>query len=250
MFEVLLASAVPHVVRPGRLCGSLLMHAIVITLLVGAAGSGRKDVLAGNPSLVVLPVAFVTSAPRPPAPPPNAPADRVVVKPQTIARPPTGFQTVVAPLDIPPLPPIDFTERPFDPRDYTGRGVEGGTHDGVFGATRTVSRRRPGGGEEIVYTADTDDFRFQAAVLLSQPEPRYPPILQQVGVEGHVLLRFVVDTTGRVDKRSIEVVEASDEQFTRPARESVIRARFRPALMSGSPVRQLAEQSMRFALRY
>jgi TonB family protein len=231
-------------------CGSLLVHAVAITLLVGAAGSGRKDDLVGNPSLVVLPVAFVTSAPRPPAPPPSPGADRVITKHQAIAPAPAGFQTVVAPLDIPPLPPIDFNERPFDPRDYTGRGVEGGTHDGVFGAIRTVRRGRPGGGEEVVYTTDTDDFRFQAAVLISQPEPRYPTILQQVGVEGHVLLRFVVDTTGRVDKGSIEVVEASDEQFIRPARESVIRARFRPALMSGSPVRQLAEQSMRFAIRY
>jgi protein TonB len=102
----------------------------------------------------------------------------------------------------------------------------------------------------VVYTAATDDFRFQQAELISQPEPRYPQIAERMGLEGRVLLRFVIDTTGRVDKASIEIVEASEEQFTRPARESVARARFRPALMSGSPVRQLAEESVRFVIRY
>ena len=65
-----------------------------------------------------------------------------------------------------------------------------------------------------------------------------------------MLLRFVIDSTGRVDQGSIEVVENTEEMFVPPARESVARAVFRPARMSGSPVRQLAEQSVRFVLRY
>ena len=64
-----------------------------------------------------------------------------------------------------------------------------------------------------------------------------------------MLLRFVIDTTGRVDQGSIEVVENTEEMFVPPARESVARAVFRPARMSGSPVRQLAEQSVRFVVR-
>jgi protein TonB len=251
MFEVLLASAAPHVVRPARLVGSLLTHAITIGLLVDATRAEGDNRLVGSvdPTLIVVTAPFLTphtARPRPPAP---APKPRVV-KRETIAPAPKGFKTVVAPLDIPPLPPVDLSGPRFDPRDYTGRGVEGGSADGVFGAIRTVYRGKPGGSGEVVFTAATDDFRFQQAVLISQPEPRYPRIAESMGVEGRVLLRFVIDTTGRVDKHSIEVVETTEEQFTPAARESVARAKFRPARMSGTPVRQLAEQSVRFIVRY
>ena len=249
MFEVLLASAAPRVVRPARLVGSLLTHAVTIGLLVGAARATRDDRLFGpvDPNLlVVIPTAFVTPAPRPPAPQPERP----LVKRETMAPAPKGFKTVVAPLDIPPLPPIDLSGPPFDPRDYTGRGVEGGSADGVFGSIHTAYRGKPGGGGEMVYTAATDDFRFHQAVLISQPEPRYPPIAEKIGLEGRVLIRFVIDTTGRVDKASIEVLETTEEQFTPPARDAVARARFRPALLSGTPVPQLAEESIRFVIRY
>ncbi len=250
MFEVLLASGAPRVVRPGRLVGSLVAHAVGISLLAGAARVSHDNQLMGvvDPALlVVIPTAFVTPAPRPPAPKPERPP---VVKRETIAPAPQGFKTVVAPLDIPPLPPIDLNEPPFDPRDYTGRGAEGGSADGVFGALRTVYRSKKGGGGEMVYTAATDDFRFHQAVLISQPEPRYPSMAERIGLEGRVLLRFVIDTTGRVDKSSIEVLETTEEQFTRPAVDAVSRARFRPAVLSGNPVRQLAEESIRFVIRY
>lgn len=249
MFEVLLASAAPRVVRPARLVGSLLTHAVTIGLFAGATRALRDNRFVGavDPNLlVVIPTAFVTPAPRPPAPQPERP----LVKRETMAPAPKGFKTVVAPLDIPPLPPIDLSGPPFDPRDYTGRGVEGGSADGVFGSIHTVYRGKPGGGGEMVYTAATDDFRFRQAELISQPEPRYPPIAEKMGLEGCVLLRFVIDTTGRVDKASIEVLEATEEQFTKPARDAVARAQFRPALLSGNPVRQLAEESIRFVIRY
>jgi TonB family protein len=249
MFEVLLASAAPRVVRPARAVGSLLAHTISIGLLVGATRVGRDNRMVGavDPALIALTtMTFVTPRPRPPAPAPEQP----VVRQETIAPAPRGFKTVVAPLDIPALPPIDLSGPAFDPRDYTGRGVEGGSADGVFGAIRTVHRGKPGGGGEIVYTAATEDFRFQQAVLIWHPEPRYPPIAERMGLEGRVLLRFVIDTTGRVDKSSIEVLETTEEQFTSPARESVARAKFQPARLSGNPVRQLAEESVRFVVRY
>jgi periplasmic protein TonB len=87
-------------------------------------------------------------------------------------------------------------------------------------------------------------------VLISQPEPRYPSMAERIGLEGRVLLRFVIDTTGRVDKSSIEVLETTEDQFTRPAVDAVSRARFRPAVLSGNAVRQLAEESIRFVIRY
>ena len=53
--------------------------------------------------------------------------------------PPKGFQTVVAVQDIPTeIPPINLNER-FDPKDFTGTGVQGGVSVGVVGGTGPVT---------------------------------------------------------------------------------------------------------------
>ena len=161
--------------------------------------------------------------------------------------PAKGFQTVVAPGDIPTtIPPIDLGERPFDPRNYTGRGVEGGVANGVIGGTGKVDPRELPADGEVIYTAAFEDAQFHPAVLISQPEPKYPLILQEIGVSGRVRLRFVVDTTGRVELASIRVIESTHEDFEAPARESVAGAVFHPARMGADTVRQLAEQPIRF----
>ena len=49
-----------------------------------------------------------------------------------------GFQTVVAPTDIPTnIPPINLQEH-FDPKDYTGTGVEGGIGTGIVPSSDQV----------------------------------------------------------------------------------------------------------------
>ena len=47
-----------------------------------------------------------------------------------------GFQTVVAPTDIPTnIPPINLQQH-FDPKDYSGTGVEGGIGTGIVPSPR------------------------------------------------------------------------------------------------------------------
>jgi protein TonB len=162
--------------------------------------------------------------------------------------PPKGFQTVVAPQDIPAtIPPIDLKAKPLDPRDYSGRGVEGGVARGVVGGTGKVDPELPAG--DVVYAATTEDASFEPAVLISQPTPRYPPVLQQVGLSGRVVLQFIVDTTGRVESASINVIKSTNQEFESPARESVAAAIFHPARLGPKPVRQLAQQGVRFIAR-
>src|SRR5713226_685819 len=49
-----------------------------------------------------------------------------------------GFQTVVAPTDIPTnIPPINLQEH-FDPKDYSGSGVEGGVGNGIVPSSDQV----------------------------------------------------------------------------------------------------------------
>ncbi len=159
--------------------------------------------------------------------------------------PPKGFQTVLAPTDIPTgIPAIDLDDRPLDPRDFTGRGVEGGVARGVVGGTGRADPQPPV--EDVVYLATTEDAQFEPAVLVSQPAPRYPPVLRELGLSGRVLLRFIVNTTGRVDSASITVVESTHDGFEASARESVAAAIFHPARLGSHLVRQRAEQPIRF----
>jgi protein TonB len=166
----------------------------------------------------------------------------------TVNPPPKGFQTVVAPTDVPTgIPAVDRSQRPFDPADFTGQGVEGGVGYGVEGGTGTVDPDVvPVGDADVVYPATLGDVRFEPAVLISQPVPKYPPVLQQAGISGLVKLRYVVDTTGRVEPTSIKVIESTHRGFEDPARESVEAAVFHPARIGERPVRQLANQPIRF----
>ncbi|HKU60406.1 MAG TPA: energy transducer TonB [Gemmatimonadales bacterium] len=79
--------------------------------------------------------------------------------------------------------------------------------------------------------------------------PAYPPDLIQKGVEGMVQAIYVVDTTGRVDTASVEVVLSDDPKFTQSVREALDHMRFRPALRGGRPVRQRVQQKFRFEIQ-
>jgi hypothetical protein len=59
---------------------------------------------------------------------------------------------------------------------------------------------------------------------------------------------YVVDTTGRVDTTTIEVVVSDDPKFTQSVREALDHMRFRPAIRAGRPVRQRVQQKFRFQI--
>lgn len=82
----------------------------------------------------------------------------------------------------------------------------------------------------------------------SSAAPLYPPDLETRGIEGHVIMRFVVDSTGVVDMRTILTVEATHAGFDRAVRDALPLMRFRPAMVGNKPVRQLAEQLFRFEI--
>lgn len=78
--------------------------------------------------------------------------------------------------------------------------------------------------------------------------PVYPPDLEARGVEGHVIIRFVVDSTGVVDLTTLLTVEATHAAFDRAVREALPRMKFRPAMVGDRAVRQLAEQLFKFEI--
>jgi TonB family protein len=247
MLDVLVVSRPPYRRRPQGVVGSILTHVLLLALVVEAtrASADIRPAPVADTTLVFLrrlapPAVRPAEAPRPKEDMAGNANVIVVADP-----PPKGFQTIVAPKDIPTtIPPIDLKARALDPRDYTGRGVEGGVAHGVVGGTGKVDPESPA--EEVIYLATTDDARFEPAVLISQPIPKYPPVLREIGLSGRVVLQFVVDTTGRVDSASIRVMESTNDGFEAPARESVAAAVFHPARLGPQPVRQRARQPVRF----
>lgn len=93
------------------------------------------------------------------------------------------------------------------------------------------------------------------------PHVPYPPSLESARVEGVVILRFIVDTTGRVDTATISDVWPSNrprltgddaqyyDTFVKAVRTTLVKARFEPARIGGCPVRQLVQMPFGFRLR-
>lgn len=142
-----------------------------------------------------------------------------------------GFQTVVAPTEIPTeIPPINLQEH-FDPKDYSGTGVEGGVAggfdpSGVF--NEAVVEERP--------------------EVLSAPQPPYPEYLRQAGITGTVTLEGIIDTLGRAEPGSIKVMSTPNAGFNEAAVTTMRKALFRPARVRGRAVRVLIRLPIVFKL--
>jgi TonB family protein len=80
----------------------------------------------------------------------------------------------------------------------------------------------------------------------SSAAPVYPPELSARGTEGKVEAAYVVDTTGRVDTTTIQVMQSDHPRFTESVRTALAESRFRPAKRAGKAVRQLVQQRFRF----
>jgi TonB family protein len=78
--------------------------------------------------------------------------------------------------------------------------------------------------------------------------PVYPRDLLAAGAEGQVQTTYVVDSTGRVDTTTIQVVHSDDPRFTESVRTALCGMRFRPAKRDGKTVSQLVEQRFRFRI--
>jgi TonB family protein len=78
--------------------------------------------------------------------------------------------------------------------------------------------------------------------------PRYPEALRLRGIEGFVRVRFIVDTTGKADSRSLDVVTSTDTAFLGAVRLALPAMRFVPALLGDRYVRQWVEQDFRFLI--
>jgi TonB family protein len=171
-----------------------------------------------------------------PEPEPDEPDEPVVT---SLAPLPKGFQVLAAPVEIPTeIPAVDLQQH-FDPRDYTGVGVEGGVFDGD---------------EDVTGPVDGLARLFEQAVVDEKPERiscptlEYPRLLQEANIEGQVLLRFVVEADGHVLDEHIETLAATHRAFEGPARQMISRCAFRPGRVRANAVRVLVEMPVIFTI--
>lgn len=80
------------------------------------------------------------------------------------------------------------------------------------------------------------------------PKPRYPEDLQRQGVEGSFVVEFVVDSTGRVDEKTLNFPSSTHPSFLRAVRDALLHSRYFPAELAGMHVRQLVQQQFSFVL--
>ncbi|MBL8234472.1 MAG: TonB family protein, partial [Bryobacterales bacterium] len=101
-------------------------------------------------------------------------------------------------------------------------------------AARTPQRIRVGGS-------------VQATKLLRMVKPPYPEELQQAGVEGTVLLRGVISTSGKL--LSLESMNSLvDARLTKTAIDAVSQWEYQPTLLNGQPVEVITTITVNFQL--
>jgi TonB family protein len=138
-----------------------------------------------------------------------------------------GFQPVAVSAQIPTdMPPVDLQQR-FDPKDYSGSGVEGGLSRNEVYAEALVEER---------------------PALLSAPPPIYPAFLKQAGIQGRVILPAVIDTMGLVEPASLRIMKSPHPAFDQPTKDWVLKALFRPARLHGRCVRVFVNLRVDYAI--
>jgi len=222
MFDVLLASTVSRRLGPGRVGLALGVHAVIIFGAVRATAAGAVVQRTQHTPLVVF-----ESAP--------------VVTRQPVVSAPSSEAIVAAPR-------ADFLAAPSE-MPATIPPVVPGEHLDLAAIRRGMGSETPG--SWLSADSSTGSLMDAAAVdepaaVIRQPSPRYPPVLQQAGIEGRVLLEFVIDSAGHPEAGSLRVIERSAPGFDAAAYETIEHSLFRPARFRGRPVRQRTLQAIVF----
>jgi TonB family protein len=86
----------------------------------------------------------------------------------------------------------------------------------------------------------------QAAKLISQAKPVYPEALQKQGIEGTVILRAVIGTSGQI--LSLSPFSDPDPALTKAAMDAVRQWKYTPTLLNGEPVEVVTTITVAFRL--
>lgn len=207
---------------------SITLHAVVISLAVYATMHAKEVVRQVRHTFDVT---LQTQEKKAEPPPPKQEL-------ATVVAPPKGFQTLSMPTNIPINIPPPSANTSFNAADFSGVGVEGGVARGITQTGPAVRTDQP-------YLESVVEERPE---MVSHPTLRYPDLLRQAGIDGRVLVEFVVDTAGHVERGSIKILSSTNQLFEQPTRESISQSTFRPGKISGHPVRVRVQQPINFQI--
>lgn len=233
MFENLIESNKKPSASLSQSLVSVFVHA---GLIFGAIRATQGAAEAIKAITVDTTMVFLKAPETPPPPPP--PPENVVVSANP---PPQGFQVVTPPDNIPTeIPPVNLNER-FDPKDFTGKGVEGGIATGIVGGTGPVPIEG-----DVFLAAEVDETPQVENPAACQG--KFPPVMQSAGIPGKVVMEFVVGTEGRVEPGSVKIVNSTHKAFEEPARQGITNhsCTFKVGKSRGHPVRVLVRQAVAF----
>jgi protein TonB len=234
MVGTLIESRATRQRRAGGSLASVIVHSLLITGAVFA--TARDSVSAPKPHRVEVTYVPTTHLPEPEP-------RRVAASQRRVDQLPVVSRVSLPRFDAPSVVPTTIPE--IDPNavattDFiNARGI---TPAGC-GVTCSI-------GSGIVDSAAT----LMGADLLMQLKeavvpPRYPEALRRSGIDGSVVAKFVVDTTGRVDMSTLEFVKSDHELFANAVRSTIERLRFNPAVVAGRKTRVAAMMPFHFRLK-
>ncbi len=113
-----------------------------------------------------------------------------------------------------------------------------------------------GGYQEAIYTGfisakedleifDLKDLEKEPKALF-QVEPAFPYHLKNQGIEGWVLIEWVITDRGRVSQ--IKAIQYSHREFVGPAIDSISKSKWSPGEISSKPVNSRVRQKITFNL--
>jgi periplasmic protein TonB len=224
-----------------RKAGSAVLSAMVHAGLIAYAVAATHTLAEPRQPQRVHWDTLVYVAPRAPAPaaPSHAPPSTRTHGP-TVPSVPTIDVPEIVPVGIPPIDVAHAID--VDSAFAHGARLSSARGDGP--------RSGSNGSGETISTGVFTERTVERAVV-ARPDtrpPRYPSPLQSAGIEGAVTMRFVVDTTGRVELGTVQVVHSDHALFERAVRDALAAARYIPAEVGARRVRQLVEQAFEFRI--
>jgi protein TonB len=197
---------------------------------------------------------LVAPPPPPPPPPPPAAAPKVVkVIPRQFdagrLMAPKAIPKEVAMIKEEELPPPSSGGVVGGVPGGVPGGAAGGVIGGIIGSVPTAAPPPPPPPVKVEKPVTPQRIRVggnvQAAKLIRQPRPIYPPLAKQARISGHVILNAIIGKDGTIQNLTV----ASGHPLLIPAAlEAVKQWVYQPTLLNGEPVEVVTQIDVNFTL--
>lgn len=150
------------------------------------------------------------------------------------------MENIIAPpslVDVPSVVPITAMQQTLTPPPPPGLTPSKGAI--------TIPVNKPGAnfGKGISNLFNIGDLD-QRPTAISQQQPNYPYDMRRAGINGTVVVEFIISTSGEVIQT--QIVRSSHREFEMPALQAVQKWKFKPGRKGGKVVNVRASQLLEF----